>query len=284
MTFLLSLGDTMKQNIKLIALDLDGTTFTTEKTITPKTKSVIETAIRQGIHVLPATGRQVEGLPDAFLEIPGVRYALTSNGASVVDLQTKKPVFSDLIPYEEASKILSYLQSQDTLVDIYQNGTCYIDASLYSIMGQYVDDFHLPYFHATRNPIEDLPQYILDHKLNVEKYHMLFQDMELRSHIRKTLEATSGIAVTTAISNNLEVNAATTNKGVGVLALADILGIDHNQTMVIGDSYNDVDMMKAAGFSVAMGNAPDDIKSICDAVTKTNDEDGVAYAIETFVL
>ena len=66
--------------------------------------------------------------------------------------------------------------------------------------------------------------------------------------------------------------------------LADLLGIPHDQTMACGDSFNDEAMLRNAGFSVAMGNADPEIKKICDFVTKTNDEDGVAYAIETFVL
>ena len=74
--------------IRLVALDLDGTVFNDEKQISPRTLKAIRAALDKGVDVLPATGRTVDGVPRQFLEIPGVRYALTSNGASVVDLQT----------------------------------------------------------------------------------------------------------------------------------------------------------------------------------------------------
>ena len=76
------------QDIRLVALDLDGTVFNDKKEITPRTLAAIRNAVARGVAVLPATGRTASGIPAAFTSIPGVRYALTSNGASVVDLQT----------------------------------------------------------------------------------------------------------------------------------------------------------------------------------------------------
>ena len=79
-------------DIRLVALDLDGTVFNDEKEITPRTLEAIRAAIAKGVDVIPATGRVASGVPEAFLRIPGVRYALTSNGASVVELSTGKPL------------------------------------------------------------------------------------------------------------------------------------------------------------------------------------------------
>ena len=76
------------KDIRLVALDLDGTVFNDKKEITPRTLAAIRAACARGVAVLPATGRTASGIPAAFTSIPGVRYALTSNGASVVDLTT----------------------------------------------------------------------------------------------------------------------------------------------------------------------------------------------------
>lgn len=75
-------------DIRLVALDLDGTVFNDEKVITPRTLEAIRAAIAKGVDVIPATGVWHRVCPEAFLRIPGVRYALTSNGASVVELST----------------------------------------------------------------------------------------------------------------------------------------------------------------------------------------------------
>ena len=76
-----------RPDIRMIGLDLDGTVFNNEKEITEHTRQVLAEAIRRGVTVLPATGRPQEGLPGQFLAIPGVRYALTSNGARILDLK-----------------------------------------------------------------------------------------------------------------------------------------------------------------------------------------------------
>ena len=93
------------QDIRLIALDLDGTVFDDQKHITPRTLAAIRAALDAGIDVIPATGRSVTGVPEEFLHMPGVRYALTANGASVVELATGKVLVSLPIDTELAAEL-----------------------------------------------------------------------------------------------------------------------------------------------------------------------------------
>ena len=86
----------MKTEILMVGLDLDGTVFNNNKEITAHTRNVLEEAIRQGCVVLPATGRPEIGLPKAFLEIPGVEYALTSNGARIIRIPSGETVYEEL--------------------------------------------------------------------------------------------------------------------------------------------------------------------------------------------
>ena len=90
--------------------------------------------------------------------------------------------------------------------------------------------------------------------------------------------------MTSSLPTNLELNAGGVNKGRGLLALAKALGFAREQVMACGDSGNDAAMLKAVGLGVAMGNATPDILAAADAVTDTNDRDGVAKALERFVL
>lgn len=82
----------------------------------------------------------------------------------------------------------------------------------------------------------------------------------------------------------LDVTALEANKGAGVVALAAALDADLQATAVIGDQFNDLPMIEQAGYSVAMGNAPDGVKAAADAVSTANDQDGVAHAIDAFIL
>ena len=89
-------------DIRLIGLDLDGTVFDSQKRISPRTRSAIAAACARGVAVLPATGRPRAGLPDAFVQIPGVRYAITSNGGAVYDLAGGRCMAVDPLPKEDA--------------------------------------------------------------------------------------------------------------------------------------------------------------------------------------
>ena len=91
-----------KRKIRMIGLDLDGTVFNDAKIITPHTKEVLAEAIRQGVVVLPATGRPEWGLPEEFLKIPGVKYSVTSNGARVIEVPSGKTVYQVLLPVDGA--------------------------------------------------------------------------------------------------------------------------------------------------------------------------------------
>lgn len=275
----------MKKEIKIIALDLDGTTFNDDKIITAHTKEVIEEAISRGIEVLPCTGRQYSGLPKQFLDLKGVRYAITSNGAAIVDAKTGEPIYTNYIPYETAAHYMEVFLKKDILVDIYINGKCYIEESLTSKFERFAsNELQLNYLKKTRIPVHNLPDFIRKNHMDAEKFHILFADPALRDSMRQEYLTNKDFKTTWALAHNMELNAKTADKGTAVLALADILGVPHEQTMACGDGYNDKPMLEKVGFSVAMENAEPEMKEICDFITKTNNEDGVAYAIETFVL
>ena len=135
-------------------------------------------------------------------------------------------------------------------------------------------------FYEVRHLVSDLPGFIRKNQFSAEKIYMMFNDMELRERIKREYESNEAFLTTASMDNLVELNAPTADKGNALLALADILQIPHDQTMACGDHLNDAAMLKKAGFSVAMGNAVPEIKDLCDFVTKTNEEDGVAYVIE----
>ena len=90
----------MKHRIKMIGLDLDGTLLNEKKEITPYSREVIKKALDAGIIVLVATGRPWMGIPEELREFPGMRYALTSNGARIIDRTEGKVLKEQLLPLE----------------------------------------------------------------------------------------------------------------------------------------------------------------------------------------
>lgn len=276
-----------KRDIRLIALDLDGTTFNSAKIITERTRNAIAAAIAKGIIVMPSTGRPKNGLPESFISIPGVRYALTSNGGAVVDLLEDTIVHGDFVPYETACRVIDALLAMDALVEVYHGGICYADRMGYDkVMHTYchMPDWFKAYVVKSRTPVDDLRAQVYSGKLKIEKFLASFDDLSLRQRAFGIIKAIGDVSVCYGNEFNMEVSASTATKGHSLLAFAREKGIRRDQIMVCGDTMNDVTMMEAAGFAVAMGNADDVIKNLSDYVTLSNDEDGVAYAIEHFVL
>ena len=276
-----------KRKIRMIGLDLDGTVFNNEKMITEHTREVLAEAIRQGVVVLPATGRPECGLPEQFLAIPGVRYALTSNGARIIDLVERKVIYAQLLPWETAAAVIDEVNTWEHCAwEAYYDGEIFVDADAYRFLDH--PDM-LPalksYMRRTRQPVKGLAEKIRREHISMEKMHMVFENTEYRDQkLQEIREKFPDLAFSNATTFNMEINSADAGKGKGLVALGKILGISREEIMACGDAANDWDMLQMAGFPVVMGNADEETKKLAAFVTKSNEEDGVAYAVEQYVL
>ncbi|MCI5512247.1 MAG: Cof-type HAD-IIB family hydrolase [Oliverpabstia sp.] len=276
-----------KRKIRMIGLDLDGTVFNNAKVITEHTREVLTKAIRQGVVVLPATGRPECGLPEQFLAIPGVRYALTSNGARIIDLAERKVIYAQLLPWETAAKVIDEVSTWEHCAwEAYYDGEIFVDADAYRFLDH--PDM-LPalksYMRRTRQPVKHLAEKIRREHISMEKMHMVFENTEYRDQkMQEIREKFPGLAFSHATTFNMEINSSDAGKGKGLVALGKILGISREEIMACGDAANDWDMLQMAGFPVVMGNADEETKKLAAFVTKSNEEDGVAYAVEQYVL
>ena len=275
----------MQPKIRLIAVDLDGTLMNRKKEITPRTRAVIKEATKAGILVMPATGRPVTGFPDVLEAIPDCRYALTSNGALVYDLQEKCPIYEDLISVENTLTILDFTKQYDLMVDIYVHGNGYSEKRNLANLAHFsFAEGMQEYVLRTRIPVDDIREFAVRENVPVEKLVLFFHDVGFKPEMERLLEQFPFIRTTDAVPNNLELNNSTANKGDSLLRFGAQLGIAREEIMAIGDGRNDRDMIVAAGLGVAMANACDVLKEAADVETLSNDEDGVAAAIEKYAL
>lgn len=276
----------MKRDIRMIGLDLDGTTLTDHSSVSPRVKAAIQKALAAGVVVLPATGRALEGIPPEILEIPGIHYALTANGANVTDLTTKTTVYSDCFEKQHALEILEFLHRYNVAVALYLNGNGY--AEEYTPEQQKQAEAILPasiltYLKMSRVYVPNLTQFITQSPHGVEKFTMMFYNADERARAIEEARARGDISVTWALATGMEINTLTANKGSSLVALGRLLGISQPQIMAIGDGHNDIEMLQTVGYGVAMGNAEQAVKDAADAVTLPCSEDGVAAAIEAIL-
>ncbi len=275
----------MKKNIRMVGLDLDGTLLNDRKKMSDYTRSVLEEAIAQGCVVLIATGRPICAVSKEVLDVKGMKYALTVNGGKILDLETGEVLYSKPVPFEKAVEVLKICCEYDIIPEILTSGHIYTNAKCMTHLEDYYSNpSMIEYVVNTRTPVEDVTALLHQTKESIDKLRAVFRYPEERLEARRRLEAMPGLVIVNSSNVDLEINVEGTDKGSGLLWLGEQLGISREEIMACGDSNNDYEMLKAVGWSVAMGNSEEAIKEIADYITDTNDNDGVAKAFEKFVL
>ena len=272
-------------DIRLIALDLDGTLLDTEKRLSQRNYETLQACMRRGIEIVPCTGRIWQGVPDFIRQMPGIHYAITINGAVVEDIRTGKVLDQKKFTVETALEILELAKSFRTMYDVYAGGLAFGEARFMDHM----DDYGIPanlqnMVRATRQVVPDVISKIRELNCPVEKINYFFGDPDERARAKRELEKRGDLVLSASYPHNLEINTPGATKGEAIMRLTGHLGLSREQTMGFGDGENDVTMMTMSGFGVAMSNGMDAVKNAADYITISNDEDGVAEAIEKFVL
>ena len=275
----------MEHKIKMVGLDLDGTLLNEKKELTPYTRRVLRKALDSGIVVLVATGRPWMGVPEELRTFPGMRYALTSNGARIVNTADGSVLEEHLLSPELGKRALEICGKYDTLQEIYFDGQGYVSEEKLAQVENYHRNPNMwEYLRTTRKPVPDLMELLEKENRGMDKAQALFADMEERKRAWEELEQVDGLTLVGSLRYNIEINAAGVNKGSGLIRLGELLGIRREEIMACGDGDNDTVMLREAGFGVATANAEEQVKEAADYITDSNEEDGVAKAIEKFVL
>lgn len=275
--------------IKLIALDMDGTLFNNEGEISEKDRETLKKATEAGVAVAVATGRAYAELPVEMLYEIGVRYAVTGNGSGVYRLPDKECVFSDCLENEVVYDILAELDQLDVYYDVYVEGLVYCPKSVsHNIRKMDMPESLYDHIERTRIFVDDAARFLKECGKSAEKVTINFALQEDGTYLdreasAKILDRYPQVQYLCGGYHNWEFTRAGVTKGTGLHFLAEKIGVSMDQTMACGDSENDLYMLKEAHVAVAMGNATKQIKEISDFVTLSNEESGVAHAVETLV-
>lgn len=273
----------MKPNdIRLIAMDMDGTLLNSHQQISAGNARVLKKASEAGVKLAICSGRMAadvamfaleNGLKDcALLGTNGTHCWLNPEGVVFADHVFASDLLQAMLDVLEPTEVLFTLFAQETAI-VFNDPEQTTDKWWASHRdGRYP----LQVVHAEN--CKDLSVY------QVNKVVISTNDLELLGQIRSQLEEIAGLDVSSSWQNNLEIMPLGCNKGSAVAELAAQLGLDASQVMTFGDYDNDLPMIEWAGWGVAMGNANEKIKQAARLVTLTNDEDGVGKAIEQYVL
>ena len=273
------------KKIRMVALDLDGTTLNNQKELSPRTIAAFKKAMEKGAHIVVSTGRTFRSLPEQLFGIEGLEYIVTSNGAHVTELATMKTIYENYLTSHAVEEVVRVLRGTGFSIETFVGGRAYIDKAEYEDVVANGSTYRdADYIKSTRNPIPHICDYMIENKHQIENISVNFEFIEDKEKWEKILGQINDITLTSSFQHNFEIGGANTSKAEALRFLMRKLDVKAEELMACGDSPNDIEMINLAGIGVVVGNASEEMKSLADYVTDTNDNDGVAKAIERFVL
>lgn len=273
------------KKIRMVALDLDGTTLNNQKELSPRTIAAFKKAMEKGAHIVVSTGRTFRSLPEQLFGIEGLEYIVTSNGAHVTELDTMKTIYENYLASHAVEEVVRVLRGTGFSIETFVGGRAYIDKAEYEDVVANGSTYRdADYIKSTRNPIPHICDYMIENKHQIENISVNFEFIEDKEKWEKILGQINDITLTSSFQHNFEIGGANTSKAEALRFLMRKLDVKAEELMACGDSPNDIEMIKLAGIGVVVGNATEEMKSLADYITDTNDNDGVAKAIERFVL
>ncbi|GAB6100130.1 Cof-type HAD-IIB family hydrolase [Halanaerocella petrolearia] len=263
---------------KLLAIDLDDTLLGQDLQIAEQTKKLIRQAREKGVKVVVATGRMYSSALPYLKELNLKGAAITYNGALIKETSSDEIVYHKPVPLKLAYQIVDYVKQNDLHLNLYIDDLLYVNK-----LG-----FGADYYEKISGIKPILINQDLDEFLDQPSTKLLIVEEDL-DKVDQTLtdlqdKLGSDLHITASKDHFVEIMNQQVSKADALSQLADELDINSDQILAIGDSYNDLEMIEYAGLGVAVDNARDQLKEVADHITSSNDEGGVAEAIEKFIL
>lgn len=273
----------MRNEYRLIALDMDGTLLNSRHEITPRAKRAIETILEQGKQVVFSTGRCI-GEMETYLEaFPGMGYLICESGACVYDLQKKKSLARIPISPRLVCKIISCIEDADIMASFFMGNRSFMDAAYMSRLEEFGLGGLDEVFDRSVVRVAALFDFYRENPLEVEKINLFFNNRKDRA-ATLTKMSRLPLSLASSLAGNLEINDLKADKGEGLRILCRHLGIPMEQVIAVGDNSNDIGLLKAAGLPVAVGNAIPGIRALAKVVVADCDHDGAAAVMEEYML
>lgn len=262
--------------IRLIAMDLDGTLLNREHQISRRNQAALELAREKGAYIVLASGRNFFSMKQFINQINGIRMSASLNGSAIYDHELEKLVYQRPLDSEAAAKVLSYAEEMGIHTNYYHDN---------QIVTAVETDHSIFYTGVSGEPISGVGSLVAYNRDKSPDKLLLIGEHSILEAARQWLSLNLSGKVSHFYSNPtyLEVVHPIVSKGAALRWMAAHLEIPIEEILAFGDAENDISMIKEAGVGIAMANAPESVKSAADHITSSNDEDGVAKAIEEFL-
>lgn len=267
--------------IRLIAMDLDQTALNREGRLSEHTQRVLEELLERGIQVVPASGRPLAAFPEDVMALKGLQYAIASNGTAIYHLPSNACLARFSLDPQIALDVLELTKGLPVAYEFYIHGKAWASRDYvehperYGAFGKTV-----AYIRATRSPFADAGEFLKRCGRDLDCMDVVAAEESLKRRLMEIISRRCrGVYVTTSDSRLIEISHERAGKHRALACLAAYLRIGAEGIAAFGDADNDAEMLKSAGVGIAMGNATPACREAADYVTRSHEEDGVAWGI-----
>lgn len=287
---------------KLITIDIDGTLLNSYGEVTDRNKQAIQKALDKNIDVVLTSGRMPKAILPIASEINSNKYLISGNGAAIYDIQNDEIIYNNYMTKNKVLEIIDICEKNSMFYNIYTNNSILTKTLNYNILYYHHENKKNPEDKKIKiNVIDNLYEYVKEYQGDdFLKFTICDSDQMVFKSIINKLKTIRDIDVLEVShmskkiikhgTENLEISYFYTeisnknvNKWSAIEELIKILNINKEDVMAIGDNINDKEMIENAGIGVVTGNSSPLMKEIADQVVASNDESGVAEAIDKYI-
>ena len=288
---------------KLVAIDLDGTMLNSYGEVTENTKRVIKETIKKGTEVVIASGRSIDSIKAIANEIESNNYMIAGNGAVVYDIKNDDIIYEKYIPKSKAQQIMKICEENSIFYSVYTNKTILTTSLRYNVLYYYKENLKKEESKKTNITIvENIPEYIKN--MQDEKIMKIFicdKTQSIFNSIIRKLETIKDVEIldVSHMSRKVikqgteevpieyyytEISMENVDKWYALEFLINKLNVNKNEVITIGDNMNDKKMIQEAGMGITMNGSTPKVTSVANFITEDNDNEGVAKALEKFIM
>ena len=272
---------------KLVCIDIDGTLLNTKHKVTKRTKEMIVRAHELGVHIVISTGRMYTDA-EYYSNLIGVKSpVIASNGAFIKEKDNDKVIYKDVLGERLSLEVLELFRKHCIQPYFCTPHKFYYGNMMFKlfyvatkIVGKRKNKLDMEYVFSW----DQWQKVLHKEKDNLVKSEIIYRDVALINELRSELKKIAQLEIVDSSKHNIEITRQGVSKGKAVAVLASFYDLQREEIITIGDSENDLSMIEYAGLGIAMGNATARIKQKADYITDSNDNEGVANAINKFIL
>lgn len=288
---------------KFVAIDLDGTLLNSYGEVTPATKEALLKAKQKGVEIVLSSGRPISSTESLARELGVDNYLISGNGAAVYDIQNQKLIWDRFLTKEQVLNIAKLCEDNSFFYNVYTEDEVIASSLNYNVLFYHKENLKKIEEKRTHiNVVQNIAEYIEQSgKDKFLKITVCDESQFIFNSIMKRLKLIDGIDVLeTEYMSRKKIKSGTedvsiqyfytevTNKNVNkwsaIEFLLNMLNINKEEVLAIGDNMNDIEMIQNAGLGVVMGNSNPKMKEIADEIVSDNNSEGVLEAFNKFIL